>query len=168
MKKLNLTEVKNAIAGWPRPNIIQWARLRDFVAMMRGIPSNRVNLHEWVSLQYIKAESEPIMPSCAALACGAGWAGIYPDFNDQGFTLERCGTRAVPVYTTKYFRLRFSAAIKEFFGVPQVFEARDFCNDFDTFALSELPGISDKQLVIWRACAVLEREHIHTGEFSAN
>lgn len=147
--------------GWSRPNRKQLKRLRDYVAMMRGIPARRVELSAWAILRDVnKPIIMPVEPECATLACGAGWAGIYPKFRKQGFQTVRSedgqGTEI------RYKRKLHFEAIHAFFGVIQPFDGPGVTEIDELFP----DDISHKDLAIKRACAVLERAEIHTGEFA--
>lgn len=88
----------------------QIERVRDLVAMWRGIPERLVDLNFWHEDQ--NAEKKPAIHRCGTHACLAGWACLYPPFIEQGLSFGRVGSTWEPSYQGKFW----FDALDGFFG----------------------------------------------------
>lgn len=133
-----------------KPTQVQIKRVRELVAMLRGIPEERVALEAWV---------QPYV-GCDTIACLAGWAAMYPPFVKQGLYLSE--RSPVPMFKDfKGNQLNRYEALEEFFGIRggDVFSSRGGAN-IDSI-ISELlveidEELSDKRLAEIRLLLWLE------------
>lgn len=125
------------------PTQQQIDRVRDYVAMMRGVPSERVSL-----FSIVKGSGHPLQ-DCGTLACGIGWAASFPAFNEQGLTLkEKKDTYGK--YFALFYKERFkTSTLSIFFGACEhLFYVRGL-SKYDWEA--PVRNLNDRDLAIYRA-----------------
>jgi len=91
-----------------KPSPVAIERLRTLYSIIAGIPEPRLDLERWINdgVEDFKTAAT----DCGTIACGVGWACLYPKFNREGL-------RVSPSDTPTFNGLLGWPAVEKFFDL---------------------------------------------------